>query len=232
MNSTVRFGSRTFPCKHVSIIYNDGNTEVYVPVVDTPRLFVASHSTPCAKCNNKRCINRINNGSIQLYDSFTDSVIMTPSKPYDMHNAYCAVYDKAITGVYQLGNALMRYNAAKEVQTVSEQKSQHKRSSNSMPVTRENSVRVAVCDTSNPNEVIVPVNKFTSVHEYKGGTHASPVAHSVSGYWRRKSRNDSTMIFVKSFARGGSKADREKINIGIQKKQTVYKVEVSKNEEK
>lgn len=225
VNSVVVFGSHTFQCKHVSIIYDDGNIEVYLPIEGTRRLFVASHSTPCSKCENKGCINRIRNGEIRLYDSFTDSVIMTPSKPYDMHNVACTVYDKAIAAMQQLGNALMIYNAIKKQNSSSGYKRQTSRSGGCAHAAEGSSIRIVSHSVGNPNEVFIPVSKPASVYEYKGGTHASPVAHSVSGYWRRRSKNDSTMIFVKSFARGGSKSDREKITVGIQKKQTVYKVD-------
>lgn len=68
------------------------------------------------------------------------------------------------------------------------------------------------------------MHRTSVAHVSKGGKHASPVAHAVSGYWRKRSKYDDTLIFVKSFARGGSQYEKESIRKTLGVKQKVYEI--------
>ena len=68
---------------------------------------------------------------------------------------------------------------------------------------------------SGGSEYFIKLNRdmMFDLNSVKHGTHASPVCHQVSGYWRRRSKNDSTMIFVNSFARGGTADEKKNLKL-------------------
>ena len=69
--------------------------------------------------------------------------------------------------------------------------------------------------SSKDNEYFVQIGSKVAIDmdSVSRGTHATPVCHQVNGYWRKRSRQDPTMIFVKSFARGGTEDQRKNLKI-------------------
>lgn len=221
-NAVVVFGNKEYVCKHVSIMSDAKNAEVYLPIENTRRMFVASHSTACKGCKSKQCIHNTISGTIRLHDSFRGESIITPSKPYDMHKVTCTLSTDVNTALRDLGSTLLHY---KELVAVHDE--QHVASSVTRRELEHNTPKetVRVVNTNESDEeILLSVHQYKQAQSCKCGTHSSPVAHSVNGYWRRRSKKDATMIFVKAFARGGSANDRAIINKSIKQKQKVYKV--------
>lgn len=74
-------------------------------------------------------------------------------------------------------------------------------------------------------ETYIPLKrKQSNTGENGGHTHNSPGVHMVNGFWRRRSKNDPTLIFVEPFARGGSAKEREIVNKHLYQKQQVHSI--------
>lgn len=228
-NAFVTFGSNEYECKHISFITSNGNMEFYFPINNSRRVFIAAHSMKCTGCKHKLCIHNASTSSIALHDSLINDWMMTPPKAYDMKNAKCHSAAMAYISLYQLSKALMSYESVLYSKR-SNHRENRKSSNGDKPVsadkvsTSDDSVKVVMSAEDKVNEVWVNVSQVKSGKHTYSSTHASPVAHSVDGYWRRRSKNDPTMIFVKSFARGGSAEERDIINKEIKHKQKVFKV--------
>lgn len=227
-NAVVTLGNVKYVCKHISMITERANSELYLPIGgNTKRIFIAAHSTPCNDCNKKECI-QCKNGTIELYDSLSNGLVMTPVNPNDWHNAQCHVATVMPILLNSLGEAIIAYNKAmNDKRENSASQKLHKVSAFTRESTVEEKPTVRVVTYSdNYEEIMTPLCKSTvnAVNDGEKGTHASPVAHEVSGYWRRRSKYDDSMIFVKSFARGGSEEEREQLQDHLGQKQKVYKV--------
>lgn len=219
----VTFGNNVYMCKHISVIFEDGNIEYYFPIEGSSRVFVAGHSTMCRACKNKTCIHKATKSGIRLYDSYSMKYVDTPSHAYDLHNTRCETAANAKLCFSVLGKALMSYN--EEIQRRRERQSAQPKSRTSCEGDRKHrSVQVVSTSKESTDEVWVDAQHKVSAVHTTGGTHASPIAHTVNGYWRRRSKKDDTMIFVESFARGGSEEDRKKLATNITTKQKVFRV--------
>lgn len=218
-NAFVLFGNHEYECKHISIMTFQVRLEVYLPIENTSRLFVAAHSSLCDKCTIKSCIQP-NTGLITMYWSWDEGLIDTPPKPYDLHNARCKNYTYVMRSLKVLGDTILAYNKALNAQP----KEKERNISNVQKHREQHDISKVSYERDTTNEIIVPVHHASVVHTSKGGKHHSPVAHSVSGYWRKRSKYDDTLIFVKSFARGGSQDEKENIMKTLGMKQKVYEL--------
>lgn len=223
-NAFVTFGSNEYECKHISFIMSNGNMEFYFPIDKSRRVFIAAHSVKCTNCKHKLCIYNASTSSIALYDSLVNDWILTPPKAYDMKNAKCHSAAMAYISLYQLSKALMAYESALHGRCNNHSSNNSKAISMCKASKSRDSVKVVMSAEDKVNEVWVNISQVKSGRHTYSSTHASPIAHSVDGYWRRRSKNDPTMIFVKSFARGGSAEERDAINKEIKRKQKVFKV--------
>lgn len=226
----VEFGSKEYECKHISIISETANTEVYMPTLEKKRMFVAEHSTPCRDCKNRKCIHNVNHSKISMYDSLSDKLVETPSIAYDMHKADCYVMKAAKSAYAILAYTLDIYDKQAMVYVGKSKTNKEVNVKNNDNEGKEDKQDVRVVKTNTEpkatdKEIWVSVRSaVTDSKRNYSTTHASPIAHSVDGYWRRRSKKDDTLIFVQSFARGGTKEERENINTSM-KKQKVYKLE-------
>lgn len=222
-NSIVTFGNKEYECKHISYISDNKNAELYLPIESTVRLFIASHSSCCKHCKERRCIIP-DNGSIKLYWSLDDGLVDTPPKPYDLHKLNCGIAEPVRATILTLGCVLLGYQ--EQLNRESEERTE--RDSNKTHTAKESGadcVNQAITEDDSAEEIIVPVRPhYTAVYAQHSGSHKSPVAHTVNGFWRRRSKNDSTKIFVKSFVRGGSEKDKERLRDSIRTKQVVHKL--------
>lgn len=222
-NAVVTFGNKEYECKHISYISDSRHAELYLPIESTTRLFIASHSSCCTNCKGRNCIIP-NNGNIKLYWSLNDGLIDTPSKPYDLHKLNCGIAEVAQDMILTLGCVLLGY----QEQLNKESEEQKERGSGKSHTSKESGadcVNQAITEDDSAEEIIVPVRPhYTAVYAQHSGSHKSPVAHTVNGFWRRRSKNDSTKIFVKSFVRGGSEKDKERLRDSIRTKQVVHKL--------
>lgn len=192
--SEITFGNKVYVCKRITVFTGSSTTDVYLPIEDTRRVFVGGHSTGCQTCKNKTCL-KAKNAGIAVFDCFSGETMHTPPKPYDIHNCDCQPSDLAFVAILWLARVLQEYFRKK-----SKKKEVGKRVAST--------VRGTHTESSGASEVFVSVSAGAGS---RGGHHASPVAHSVRGYYRRRSKYDSTKIYVEPFARGGNKEEREKI---------------------
>lgn len=219
----VTFGNNVYTCKHLSVIFEDGNVEYYFPTGGSNRVFVAEHSTMCRACKNKTCIHKATKSGIRLYDSCSMKYVDTPSHAYDLHNTRCETAANAKLCFSVLGKALLSYN--EELQHRRErQHTQPKNHTRSEGGKKSKSIQVVKTSEESIKEVWVDAHPTVSTVRTSSGSHATPIAHTVDGYWRRRSKKDDTMIFVESFARGGSEEERKKLSKNITTKQKVFRV--------
>lgn len=192
--SEITFGNKVYVCKRITVFSSYSTTDVYLPIEDTRRIFVGGHSTGCNTCKNKTCLKAKNSG-IAVFDYFSGETMRMPPKPYDVHSCDCQQSVLTFMAVWWFARVLQEYSNKK-----SEKKEAGKRVASA--------VRGTHTESSGASEVFVSASAGTVS---RGGHHASPVAHSVRGYYRRRSKYDSTKIYVEPFARGGNKEEREKI---------------------
>lgn len=222
-NSVVTFGQREYECKHISYISDKTHTEIYLPIDDDVRVFVAAHSFCCSKCKRKSCIVP-NNGKIQMYWPLNGALIDTPPKPFDIHKSVCSASVLCIFAEYHLGDALLKYKAALNRDSDTDEDTETIIKKANHVSHKSDGVVEAIQRSKTFSEIIVPIRPHYSTAKHSTGSHKSPVAHTVNGYWRRRSKNDSTLIFVKSFARGGSSEDKESLRKDMRTKQVVRKL--------
>ena len=222
------FGTKEYNCRHISINKRYTNIEYYVPVdLETKRVFVSSHCTGCQECKECNCVRPKSKGEIWFADESNGVLKKTPRAPYDFHHCnYCTVaidykrFIPILLVVYQ------KFLQAKSTAVTKVEDCKGTVAAHKARELQKDTIDIAVVasDDTDAFEHIIPLEAYhASVkHNYKGGKHASPRAHSVNGYWRRRSKYDSTPIFIKSFARGGSVKERDSINKSMSQKQKVY----------
>ena len=214
---------RKYVCKHVSVVTEVGNSEFYISMGEDHRIFAAWHSYECKQCKIKNCDRKPNRSSIAIPNLDDGCLGMTPGKPYEIPRNTCAAGKVILNDAILLGSVIKEYEDRKH--GYSDEEKEHKRTTGKKAETVHVESEVDVVEHQSSEEVFIRLHKyFSEKGEYKGGHHNSPIAHSVDGYWRRKSKNDSTLIFVESFARGGTKEERDEISKSMKKKQVVYKV--------
>lgn len=193
-SSEITFGNKVYVCKRITVFTSNSISDVYLPIEDTRRVFVGGHSTGCKACKNRTCLKAKNSG-ISVFDYFSGETRRTPPKPYDVHNCDCGQSDLAFVAILWLARVLQEFSRKK-----SEKKETKERVVGAVHGVHK--------ESSGASEIFVSASAGTVS---RGGHHASPVAHSVRGYYRRRSKYDSTKIYVEPFARGGNKEEREKI---------------------
>ncbi len=223
----VKYNKKYYNCRRLAYVTGNMFYECYF--VDTQTyevILTTSYSYLCSLCwQEYKCTHRGNRGSVEVHND--DSYSYKPDYfPIDIkycrrHKDNIAEAINVLTKNYEeYINLLKKYaeerNAAKK-KIGNEEK--HKKSE----TVKDRKVDILGND-NNGEEVIIPISKHARAISriHKGGHHASPKCHNVPGYWRRRSKKDSTLIFVKSFVRGGSDEDKEKLKVSGSKKQKVY----------
>lgn len=212
----VTFGNHTYECKNVTLMTPGGYIDFCMPMEDTDVVFMRSLSKCCIDCNNKVC-SRSKNARLREYSPWYQRY-MKCDEPYDFHDVVCNASIFLVFTLYYLGNALLKY---KEALNKDPMHREHKASTATVSTPQIKPV-MQVLNTA--DEIIIPVrSKYTSAEQHTG-SHKSPAVHEVNGFWRRRSKYDDTKIFIKSFARGGSKEERENLSKDLGTKQVVYKL--------
>lgn len=116
---------------------------------------------------------------------------------------------KVRNAVVVLGTALKQY---REYSTTEDSK---RKAASKSREGLDSGSRDSKSGSSKDNEYFVQIGSKVAIDmdSVSRGTHATPVCHQVNGYWRKRSRQDPTMIFVKSFARGGTEDQRKNLKI-------------------
>ena len=219
--SRVTIAGKKYSCKHISVVSDDSHVQLYVTLSGEPRLFIAEHSGCCQSCHNMLC-KKHNKAGILLPDHVTGQLRLTPKKPNEV-TTKCSMFNSVDSILQLLGSVLVEYQYRRDAIKEGRRSRSKTTETASTEKVSKSSSPISVVERSTGEEIFIRLNKYASTKsEYKGGHHNSPVVHEVDGYWRRKSKNDPTLIFVESFPRGGTKEERDKLKASGKKKQIVY----------
>lgn len=217
----IMFGKKE-ACKHVSVVDATGNSEFYITIKGGNKVYTAWHSQECKACKVKSCVRKPSRSSIALPSLEGGGLELTPAKPYELTRNRCGAWNTFYKNAIMLGSVIREYEDRKHGNNNSMVK--HDRNNNSEVQVKNTGISIVQPKQSSEEVFIKLHNYYPQDGEYKSGHHNSPTVHTVDGYWRRRSKKDSTLIFVESFARGGTKAERDEISKSMKKKQVVYKV--------
>ncbi len=211
----IQFGNsnKSYKCLSVKHISDNVGCNFHIPInVETTRIFMSGCSI-CADCN-KKCIHP-KGSSVSQMNYFYNGIlsIRNCDTIRDIHKSNCEPFELFKRDVMLIYNALLRYKDNSSKSSVKHNKIHTPNSGGTNSCTQSHNAY--------DNESIV--YKKSEVSEYQGGHHNSPIVHYVDGYWRKKSKKDDTLIFVKGFARGGTEEERKNFDVKL-KKQKVYKV--------
>lgn len=207
---TFEFGKYRYEALRVLVIDGDEYTPVFIPKDDSVRYFVPSYNEVCERCTKKQCIwgsrpsKLVFEPLVSGYDSLSSKHFL-----YDLHASQCDTAEKVRNAVVVLGTALKQY---REYSTTEDSK---RKAASKSREGLDSGSRDSKSGSSKDNEYFVQIGSKVAIDmdSVSRGTHATPVCHQVNGYWRKRSRQDPTMIFVKSFARGGTEDQRKNLKI-------------------
>lgn len=206
-NVSFVYGNQEYVCKQIVYSTKYAMYSFLVPLNNSIRLFVTDYSSGCNKCREARCIKSNNKVKISFESHIQGNApTVIEHKVYDAHRSECEIGFLMKKSIVLIGDALKQYTESTVRQKV--------QGTVSTTMTKD----TAGSDKSTDNrssEYFVKLNRnmMLDLNSVKHGTHASPVCHQVSGYWRKRSKNDSTMIYVNSFARGGSADEKKNLKL-------------------
>lgn len=197
----VTFGNKVHYCKAVQVFLENGDMMMYLVPLDkgTRRVFAASHCSLCRKCREcgESCIKACSGSKYQYADLETGELMDSLSELYDIHMQRCLTGKLCYKVLALIVTVLEKYE--EEFITTSK-----KMTSVAGERTVSKPRAISVVREYDGKEHFISVKQYRAEKkEWLGGHHRSPVAHEVKGYWRRRSKKDSTLIWVEGFNRGG-----------------------------
>lgn len=206
-NVSFIYGNQEYVCRRLVYSTERAMYCFFVPLNNSTRLFVTDYSSGCNKCREAHCIQSGNKVKL-FFESYIpgDDFMVVEHEIYDAHRSECELGYLMKRSIVLLGDALRQYDESIVKLGTERVTSTIKANSHSENDSSAN---------SGDREYFVKLNRnmMLDLNSAQHGTHASPVCHQVSGYWRKRSKNDSTMIFVNSFARGGSDEERKNLKL-------------------
>ena len=207
---TFKSGKYRYEALRVLVIDGDKYTPVFIPKDDSVRYFVPSYNEVCERCTKKQRIWGSRPSKL-VFEPLVSGCDSSSSKHflYDLHASQCDTAEKVRNAVVVLGTALKQY---REYSTTEDFK---RKAASKSREGLDSESRDSKSGSSKDNEYFVQIGSKVAIDmdSVSRGTHATPVCHQVNGYWRKRSRQDPTMIFVKSFARGGTEDQRKNLKI-------------------
>ena len=206
-NVSFVYGNQEYVCKELVYSTEYAMYCFFIPLNNSIRLFVTDYSSGCDKCQEVYCIQSGKKVKLSFESHIpgNDSTVVE-HKIYDVHRSECEIGYLIKRSIVLLGDALKQYD-----ESTAKQKAERITST----IGADSHFKSNSSAYSRDSEYFVKLNRnmMLDLNSVQHGSHASPVCHQVSGYWRKRSKNDSTMIFVNSFARGGSDEERKNLKL-------------------
>lgn len=204
---TISRGVSKYSCYSCAVNCESGLAVIfYIPTESACRRVFMHTTVFCECCKHRSC----------LYDKPYDvqfvggsTLAETAKHVFDCH--YCkSVCIDLIDACIKMLSRAARFYMHKTVRK--------NYSINSFNVKSDNTVDSKQHSSSNQqNERFVTLVHNRNIESYLSGTHASPKAHTVRGFYRRRSKTDPTLIYINPYTRGGTKEEREKLDKNIVK---------------